>query len=253
MTVTIAIAGKGGVGKTAISAIVVDFLAGRGSVLAVDADPSTNLNDALGVDLVNTVGRTREKMTDDIKGGRLTVAVSKQEILDARIRESLVETARFDLLAMGRPEGPGCYCAANHMIRFSIDKLAKNYEYVVMDCEAGLEHISRQTTQDIDYLLAITDPTIRGLKTCIRLKELIGEMRTEVKRGVLMVINRLRNGIPEEFKDRAIESGITTIATIPEDYNLTDLDMKGKPIIELPFDSPFRRAVYEMVMRLKIR
>jgi CO dehydrogenase maturation factor len=253
MTVTIAIAGKGGVGKTAISAIIVDFLAGKGSVLAVDADPSTNLNDALGVDLLSTVGRTREKMTDDIKGGRLTVAVSKQEILDTRIRESLVETDRFDLLAMGRPEGPGCYCAANHMIRFSIDRLAKSYDYVVMDCEAGLEHISRQTTQDIDYLLAVTDPTIRGLKTCIRLKELIGEMRTEVKRGILMIINRLRNGVPDSFKEEAMRSGLVTIATIPEDYNLTDIDMRGKPIIELPFDSPFRRSVYEMLMRLKIR
>ena len=154
MTVTITVAGKGGVGKTAISAILVDFLANLGAVLAVDADPSANLNDALGVDVQNTVGRTREKMKDDIKDGRLRMDVSKQEILDARIHESLVETDRFDLLAMGRPEGPGCYCAANHMIRFSIDKLAKSYDYVVMDCEAGLEHISRQTTQDIDFLLA---------------------------------------------------------------------------------------------------
>jgi len=253
MSVTIAVAGKGGVGKTAISAILVDFLCGKGTVLAVDADPSTNLNEALGVNLVSTLGRTREKMTDDIKGGRLTMAASKQEILDARIHESLVETPRFDLLAMGRPEGPGCYCAANHMIRFSVDKLAKSYDYIVMDCEAGLEHISRQTTQDIDYLLAVTDPTMRGLNTAIRLQKLAGEMRTNIKGGVLLVVNRLRNGMPDEIKDAVAQSGLMLFATIPEDPNISDLDVKGKPLVNLPFDSSFRRAVQEILFRLKIK
>ncbi|MDD5311706.1 MAG: AAA family ATPase [Dehalococcoidia bacterium] len=253
MSVTIAVAGKGGVGKTAISAILVDFLSGKGTVLAVDADPSTNLNEALGINLVSTIGRTREKMTDDIKGGRLTVAASKQEILDARIHESLVETPRFDLLAMGRPEGPGCYCAANHMIRFSVDKLAKSYDYIVMDCEAGLEHISRQTTQDIDYLLAVTDPTMRGLNTAIRLKKLAGEMRTNIKGGVLLVINRLRNGMPDEIKDAVAKSELMLFATIPEDPNISDLDIKGKPLVNLPLDSSFRRAVQEILFRLKIK
>jgi CO dehydrogenase maturation factor len=253
MTVTIAVAGKGGVGKTAISAILVDFLSNLGAVLAVDADPSTNLNDALGVDVQSTVGKTREKMTDEIKGGRLTMAVSKQEILDGRIHESLVETSRFDLLAMGRPEGPGCYCAANHMIRFSIDKLAKSYDYVIMDCEAGLEHISRQTTQDIDYLLAVTDPTIRGLNTCIRLEQLSGEIRTNIKGGVLLVVNRLRNGLQPEMKEAINKSGLMLFATIPEDPAIVDLDVRGKPLTLLPLDSTFRRAVQEILYKLRIR
>ena len=253
MTVTIAVAGKGGVGKTAISAILVDFLSNLGAVLAVDADPSTNLNDALGVDLQSTVGKTREKMTDEIKGGRLTMAVSKQEILDSRIHESLVETSRFDLLAMGRPEGPGCYCAANHMIRFSIDKLAKSYDYVVMDCEAGLEHISRQTTQDIDYLLAVTDPTMRGLNTCIRLEQLSGEIRTNIKGGVLLVINRLKNGLPLEMREAITKSGLMLFATIPEDPAIAELDAKGKPLTLLPLDSTFRRSVQEILYKLRIR
>ncbi|MBN1690609.1 MAG: AAA family ATPase [Dehalococcoidia bacterium] len=253
MTVTIAVAGKGGVGKTAISAILVDFLSNKGAVLAVDADPSTNLNDALGVDVTGTVGKMREKMTDEVKTGRLNMAVSKQEILDARIHESLVETDRFDLLAMGRPEGPGCYCAANHMIRFSIDKLAKSYDYVVMDCEAGLEHISRQTTQDIDFMLAVTDPTMRGLNTCIRLQELSREIRTNIKGGVLLIVNRLRNGLPAEFKDAVDKSGLMLFATIPEDADISDLDMKGKPLTALPLDSSFRRAVQEILFRLKVR
>jgi len=253
MTVTITVAGKGGVGKTAISAILVDFLANLGAVLAVDADPSSNLNDALGVDVQSTVGKTREKMKDGVKDGRLTMDASKQEILDTRIHESLVETGRFDLLAMGHPEGTGCYCSANHMIRFSIDKLAKSYDYVVMDCEAGLEHISRQTTQDIDYLLAVTDPTMRGLKTCIRLQQLSKEMRTNIKGGVLLVVNRLRNGLPVEFKEAVDKSGLMLFATIPEDSSISDLDIKGLPLTWLPFDSSFRRSVQEILFRLKIR
>ncbi len=253
MTLTIAVAGKGGVGKTAISAILVDFLCSNGPLLAVDADASSNLHEALGVKLERTIGKTRERMTEDIKGGKLPVAVPKQEILDARIRESLVEGPRFDLLAMGRPEGPGCYCAANHMIRFSVDRLAKSYDYVIMDCEAGLEHISRQTTQDIDFLLMVTDPTMRGLNTCLRLRELIGEIRTEIKGGALLVINRLRNGIPDEIREVIQKEKLVMIATIPEDYSLFDLDARGKPITGLPLDSPFRRSVQEMLFRMKIR
>jgi CO dehydrogenase maturation factor len=252
MTVTIAIAGKGGVGKTAISAVMIDILSSRGIVLAVDADPSTNLNDALGIGLVSTVGKTREKMTDEIKGGRISMAASKQEILDARIHESLVEMPKFDLLAMGRPEGPGCYCAANHMIRFSIDKLAKNYKYVVMDCEAGLEHISRQTTQDIDFLLAVTDPTMRGLNTAVRLQQLIAEMRTSVKAGVFLVINRVRGSIPASFLDEVNKSGLSLAAAIYEDPAITELDVVGKPLTQLARDSSFYRAVDEMIMKLKI-
>ena len=253
MTVTIAVAGKGGVGKTAISAILVDFLCSRGSLLAVDADPSSNLHEALGVQLHDTLGHTREKMTEDIKGGRLPVAAPKQEILEARIHESLVEGPRFDLLAMGRPEGTGCYCAANHMIRLSLDKLASSYDYVIMDCEAGLEHISRQTTQDIDFLLMVTDPTMRGLNTCIRLRQLIGEIRTEVRAGALLVMNRLRDGIPVGMQEVLQHEKLTLIATIPEDFNLADLDARGQPVTGLPLDSPFRRTVQEMVYRLKIR
>jgi CO dehydrogenase maturation factor len=253
MTITIAVTGKGGVGKTAISAVLVDFLSSKGIVLAVDADPSTNLDEALGVDLRSTVGRTRERMASDIKGGRIAMDASKQEILDARIHEALVETEKFDLLAMGRPEGPGCYCAANHMIRFSIDKLAKNYDYVVMDCEAGLEHISRQTTQDIDFLLAVSDPTMRGLNTAKRLQQLIGEMRTSVKAGVFLVLNRLKNGIPPPIEDEIRKSGLVLVATIPEDFEVTDLDIRGDPLTKLPLDSKFRRSVQEMLFRLKIR
>ncbi len=172
---TITVAGKGGVGKTAISSLIIHTLSKKGIVLAIDADPSTNLNTALGLPLYNTVGKAREDVTNDIQKGKISPTISKQEIIDMRIREALVESDKIDLLAMGRPEGPGCYCAANHLLRASIDRIAKNYDYVVVDSEAGMEHISRQTTQDVDFLVIVTDPTMRGLTAAVRTRDLIKE------------------------------------------------------------------------------
>jgi CO dehydrogenase maturation factor len=248
MTTTITVAGKGGVGKTTISSLLIDLLSQKGVVLAIDADPSTNLNTALGLPLEATVGKAREDVTEEITKGRVSPGVSKQELLEMKIRGALVESKKIDLLAMGRPEGPGCYCAANHMLRASIDRLAKNYAYVVIDSEAGMEHISRQTTQNVDFLIIVSDPTMRGITAAARVKDLIKEMRTKVGK-VFLVVNRVRNGLPPEI-GRAVEDfGLQLIATIPEDPNLPDLEIKGKPIIELPLDSPLRVGVQEIVSK----
>src|SRR5512146_2977488 len=163
MTKSIAIAGKGGTGKTTIAALLVQLLAQKGTVLAIDADPSSNLNLALGVELADTVGDVREEMLAAVKGGTFMPGMAKQDYIDLRISESLVESQGFDLLAMGRGEGPTCYCAANNMLRVCIDRLSGAYDYVVIDNEAGLEHLSRQTTQDIDQLIIVSDPTVRGI------------------------------------------------------------------------------------------
>ncbi|HEX75106.1 MAG TPA: AAA family ATPase [Dehalococcoidia bacterium] len=248
MTTTIAVAGKGGVGKTAIAALLIDLLSKKGVVLAIDADPSTNLNDALGLSLRETVGRAREELTEDIKKGRLSPTISKQDVLDMRIMEALVESPKIDLLAMGRPEGPGCYCAANHMLRLSMERLAKNYDYMVMDCEAGMEHVSRQTTQDIDFLLTISDPTMRGITAAARMKELIKEMRTKVGK-VYLAVNRVKDGLPQEIEKAIGDFGLDLIATIPEDPYLAELEIKGKPIIELPEDSPLQLRAKEIVAK----
>jgi CO dehydrogenase maturation factor len=249
MAKTITIAGKGGVGKTAIAASIIDLLSKKGVVLAIDADPSTNLNEALGIELKSTVGKAREDLTEEIQKGSLAPGVAKQDVLDMRIREAMVETSKIDLLAMGRPEGPGCYCAANHMLRFSIDRLAKNYDYVVTDSEAGMEHISRQTTQDVDSLLVVTDPTMRGLNAAARVKDLINEMRTKVG-GVYLVVNRVRNGLPEEIEKAAKDFGLNLITTIAEDPNLPDLEIKGIPLVELPDDSQLRVGVQEIITKI---
>ena len=247
----IVVAGKGGVGKTAIAALLIDLLSKKGVVLAIDADPATNLNTALGLPLGGTVGRAREDVTEDIQKGRLSPTIAKQDVLDMKIREALVESEKVDLLAMGRPEGPGCYCAANHMLRLSIDRLAKNYDYTVIDSEAGMEHISRQTTRDVDFLLIVSDVTMRGVTTAARMKDLIKEMRTKVGK-VSLAVNRVKNGLPQEIGKAVNDFGLELVATVPEDQNLTELDIKGKPIIELPENSPLRQAAKEIISKLAL-
>jgi CO dehydrogenase maturation factor len=248
---TIVVAGKGGVGKTVIAALLIELLSKKGVVLAIDADPATNLNAALGLPLGETVGRAREDITEDIQKGLLAPTVSKQDLLDMKIREALVESNKIDLLAMGRPEGPGCYCAANHMLRLSVDKLAKNYDYTVIDSEAGMEHISRQTTRDVDILLIVSDVTMRGITTAARMNDLIQEMRTKVG-AVGLAVNRVKNGLPQEIGKAVSDFGLELVATIPEDPDLAELDIKGKPIIELPESSPLRQSVKDIMSRFKL-
>jgi CO dehydrogenase maturation factor len=255
MTKTIAVAGKGGTGKTTVAALLVKLLSQRGLVLAVDADPSTNLNQALGLPLDDsrTVGGIREKMTEDVSKGRLSPTIGKPEYLFGRIMESLVESKGFDLLAMGRPEGPGCYCASNEFLRAALDRLVKDYkyDYIVMDCEAGMEHISRQTTRDVDALLIMTDPTMKGVTTAARMKKLIEELRSSVGK-VGLIVNRIRGELSPEIKKAIDGSGLQLIALIPEDPGMPGLEMQGKPVTELPQDSPLRLRVGEIVEGLDL-
>jgi CO dehydrogenase maturation factor len=255
MTKTIAMAGKGGVGKTTVAALLIKLLSEKGLVLAIDADPSTNLNQALGLRLDDsqTIGRIREKLTEDVSRGTLSPTVVKQEYLFGKIVESLTESKGFDLIAMGRPEGPGCYCASNRFLRDSLDKLVQDYkyDYIVMDCEAGLEHISRQTTRDIDVLLIMSDPTIRGITAAGRMKRLIEELRSNVGRAGL-IVNRVRGELTPELKKAIEESGLETFALIPEEPGMSNLEMAGRPVTDLPEDSPIRTKVREIVKKLSL-
>jgi CO dehydrogenase maturation factor len=255
MTKTIAIAGKGGVGKTTVAALLIKLLSQKGLVLAVDADPSTNLNQALGLSLDDsrTVGRIREEMAEDVSKGRFSPVVSKQEYLFGKIIESLTESKGFDLLAMGRPEGPGCYCASNAFLRSSLDKLVQDYKYnyIIMDCEAGMEHISRQTTRDVDVLLIMSDPTIRGVTAAGRMKKLIEELRSNVGR-VGLIINRVRGELSPEMNKAIDESGLQVIARIPEDPEVAGLEMSGRPVTELSQEAPLQVKVKEIVEGLSL-
>ncbi len=246
---TIVVAGKGGTGKTTIAALLIGLLSQKGVVLAIDGDPSTNLHMSLGLPLSETVGGFREEMKQAVEKGRFDVGIAKPDYVSLKVSESLVESERIDLLAMGRPEGPGCYCAANNMLRTCIDRLAKNYDYVVVDCEAGMEHISRQTTRDVDILIIVSDATMKGIVTAARMKELIAELRTHVDR-VCLVVNRVNGELPQQLEKAIEDFGLELIATIPNDPGITELDVAGTPLIELPTNSPLQSAVAEVAVKL---
>ncbi|MFH1483184.1 MAG: AAA family ATPase [Chloroflexota bacterium] len=249
MTLSIAVAGKGGTGKTTVAALLIELLSRKGTVLAIDADPSTNLPLALGLSLGETVGQAREEMLTLVKGGKFSPSLPKQDYLELKVREALSESPGIDLLAMGRPEGPGCYCAANNMLRQIIDRLGSHYDYVVIDCEAGMEHLSRQTTRDIDLLLLVSDPTVKGVYTARKMKELIRELRTSVGR-VALVLNRVKGPISAEISQVIEEGGLELVQRLPEDPALADLEARGQPVKELPPDSPLRLGVEELARKL---
>ncbi len=252
MTKTIAVAGKGGTGKTTISALIIDHLIknGRGSVLAIDADPSTNLNLALGVPLYDTVGDVREETATAVGGQRALGGMSKWDYLDFRIQESLVEESGFDLLAMGRPEGPGCYCAANNILRTSVDRLSDAYDYVVIDNEAGLEHLSRRTTRDVDLLFVVSDPTLRGIIAAGRVAEVVDELKTSVG-AIYLIVNRVNGDtLPESLRNIIEEHNLKLAGLIPADPAVNELDAQGQPIVALPEDAPIRRSLEAILAAL---
>ena len=257
MPITIAVAGKGGTGKTTVTALIIDHLARLkvGNILAVDADPSTNLNLALGVELEDTVGGERESLLEDIQTGRYNLGLEKRQYFQLKIHEALVEADAFDLLAMGRPEGPGCYCAPNHILRESIDTISDAYDFVAVDNEAGLEHISRRTTRDVDLLLAISDPTVRGLIAAQRVFELVEELGTRVGQAHLL-INRVpvnETGEPQltpELADRVEELGLPLLGILPQDPLVSELDALGRPISDLPDDSLLRQQLVSLIGRV---
>jgi CO dehydrogenase maturation factor len=249
MTKTIAISGKGGAGKTSIAALLVKLLTEKGVVLAIDGDPSSNLHMALGLPLEETIGSVRESLHD--RKSIEETGMPKPDYVAMRIQDALVESKGMDLLAMGRPEGPGCYCAANNWLRESIDRISSNYDYVVIDNEAGMEHISRQTARDVDILLLVSEPTIRGITAAARMKELIGELRTHVDR-IVLVLNRVKDGIPEEIKKAIKESRLDLVGTISEDPNIEALEVKGAPLSDLPTDSLLRNGVLNLANKLEL-
>jgi CO dehydrogenase maturation factor len=246
----IAMTGKGGVGKTSLSAMIINWLVQRGEtpILAVDADSNANLNEALGVSMNATVGGIREdaraKAQETMKG------ISKQEFLELRVQEALIERPGYDLIVMGRPEGRGCYCFANNVLREVLDRLAHNYRHVVIDSEAGLEHISRRTLLSVDQLILVSDCSIRGVRTTSRISALADEVQLDVKKRGL-IINRAPHGILLPNVQREAEStGLPLLAVIPLDDNITALDAAGVPFATIPQDAPARMAVDAMLEQM---
>ena len=256
MTTAIAVAGKGGVGKTTIAGMVIKYLAQNkhGPVLAIDADPSSNLNMVLGLELDWTVGDIREDMLAQVKSslstggaamGVMPGGATKHDYLDYQIRASLAEGEAFDLIAMGRSEGSGCYCAVNHNLREVIDSISKNYQYMVIDCEAGMEHLSRRTTRDVQHLLIVSDPTQRGIVAAQRIAAFRNEMDIHIDHAYL-IINRLPSSIPPVLAAEIDKLDIPLLGTVPADDELSTFEFSGKPLVELGNDSPVYQAIARM-------
>ncbi len=260
MTTTIALAGKGGVGKTTIAGMVIKYLIQTqpGSVLAIDADPSSNLNMVLGLDLEWTVGDIRENLLSEVKSsllssgaamGALPGGVTKHDYLDYQIRSSLAEGDKFDLIAMGRSEGSGCYCAVNHNLREVIDAIGKHYHYIVIDNEAGMEHLSRRTTRDVQHLLIVTDPTQRGIVAAERIASFRNELDIRIENAYL-ILNRLSGEIPDAIQERIDRLDIPLLGIIPTDNDLAILEYDGRPVIELGDQSMVYQSVSHMIHKI---
>ncbi|MCB2179827.1 AAA family ATPase [bacterium] len=257
MTTTIALAGKGGVGKTTFAGMAIKYLIEHqpGAVLAIDADPSSNLNMVLGLDLEWTVGEIREGMLEQVKAsigqtgaamGAMPGGMNKRDYLNYEIQSSISEGDRFDLIAMGRGEGPGCYCAVNHNLREVIDAISGNYRYVVIDNEAGLEHLSRRTTRDVQHMFVISDPTFRGLVAAERIAEMRKSLDVNVEKAYL-VLNRVYGELPAPIMEKISQIDLEYLGAIPADEALMAFEFEGKPLIELGDDSPVYQEVAKMM------
>ena len=241
MPFSIALAGKGGTGKTTISGLLIKYLTAKGKtpILAVDADSNANFNEVLGLSVNETLGNAREEMKKGVVPGGMT----KDVFMSMKLEEAVVEAPGYDLVVMGQPEGSGCYCAANTLLTGFLERLTGNYPYIVIDNEAGMEHISRLTTKDVDILLIVSDTSRRGLQAALRINELSRDLKIGVGESHI-IINRCKENPSSDILNMIKEAGINLAGTIPEDKTLYEYDLNGRPTIELPYDNSVVKAAF---------
>ena len=242
---TIAVAGKGGVGKTTTCGMLIDYLSKKssGPVLVVDADANSNLNEVLGVDAEVTLGTIREEMAQAELKGTIPAGMTKADYAQFKFNSALIEEDDFDMLIMGRTQGKGCYCYVNGVLKTLVDKYAKNYSYVVMDNEAGLEHVARGTLPHVDTMLLISDCSRRGIQAVARLAEMINDM--DLKPGRLgLIVNRAPGGVLSDGVKAEIEKyGLNLLGVLPQDEGVYQCDCDGEPSSKLPDSSPMKQAL----------
>lgn len=246
MPYSIALAGKGGTGKTTIAGLLIKYLVAQGKipVLAVDADANANLNEVLGLKVQETLGEAREEMKKGVATG-----MTKDVFMEMKIEQAVIESSGFDLVVMGRPEGPGCYCAANTLLTQYLDRLINNYAFVVIDNEAGMEHLSRLTTNNVDVLLIISDSSRRSILSAARIRELTRELRLNIKKEYF-IINQAKEGENEVINEAASTYQLDLIGIIPEDGMIRNFDVIGRPTIELGKESKALLSAYEIFEKI---
>ena len=251
-THTIAVAGKGGVGKTTTCGMIINYLCKqkKGPILVVDADANSNLNEVLGVEVETTLGDIREEMARAEQKGTMPANMTKADYAEMKFGTALIEEDDFDMLVMGRTQGKGCYCFVNGVLKTQIDKYAGNYRYMVIDNEAGLEHISRGTLPHVDTMLLISDCSRRGVQAVGRIAEMIREL--ELKPGTMkLIINRapggkLNAGVAEEIKRYDLD----LVGVLPQDELVYEYDCEGKPSSQVPDSAPVKQAMEEIMRKL---
>ena len=246
MSKIIAFAGKGGVGKTTVASLVIRHLSmnGEGPILAVDADPNSNLGETLGLEVTTTVGDIRETFMRDPQG--IPSGMDKAIYLETLVEQALIEKPQFDLLVMGRQEGQGCYCMVNNILNNFTERLSSSYKYMVVDNEAGMEHLSRRTSGKVDMLYLVTDYSLRGLRALKRINEMLEGLKLKVTE-LGIVVTRAPETLGDAFMKEVEEIGLTVLATIPADPALLDFDMEKRSLMELPDDSLSVVAVEKML------
>ena len=247
MPFSIALAGKGGTGKTTLAGLLIKYLVNKGKtpVLAVDADANANLNEVLGMTVEETLGNAREEM----KKGKVPNGMTKDVFMSMKLQQAIAESDGFDLVVMGQPEGAGCYCAANSLLSGFLEKLTGNYPYMVMDNEAGMEHISRLTTQNVDVLLVVSDTSRRALQAAIRIHSLAKNLNIGVGRSCL-VVNQAKDGLADEVLQMIEQNGLEFLGTVPENHAVYEYDLKGSPTVEMPEDNEAVRAAFAIFEKI---
>jgi len=232
-TFVIAMAGKGGTGKTTISALLIRYLLNKNllPVLVVDADANANLNELLGLKVERTLGQVRDEMKTAVPTG-----MTKETYIEYKMQEALIESKGFDLLIMGQPEGPGCYCAANNLLAKYLEILTRNYRIVIVDNEAGMEHLSRLNLREIDVLISVSDPGPRGIMTAKRIADLTTHLDVHVGKKVL-IVNRTPDRLDPVLREEISKSGLVLGGTIRQDTLLTTYELKKLSFLDLPSES----------------
>ncbi|NNF98798.1 MAG: AAA family ATPase [Desulfobacteraceae bacterium] len=247
MAFSIALAGKGGTGKTTVAGMLVKYLVKKGKtpVLAVDADSNANLNEVLGLEVTETLGNAREEM----KKGKVPSGMTKDVFMSMRLEEAVVEQDGYDLIVMGQPEGAGCYCAANSLLAGFLEKLTDNYPYIVMDNEAGMEHVSRLTTKDVDVLLIVSDTSRRSLQAGLRIDKLSRDLNIGVGKSYLLM-NQVKTEPSAKALEIISESGLELAGYLPEDDTVYEYDLDGQPTIDMDESNPAVQAAFKIFDRI---